>query len=168
MPFNSFVEYNDIYMVLAPVDIASTITATNYVQLKYAHDAAFLVSFGVITTASSANHYDITMEMATAEGGAEAAVGFNYRKSDAQPAAGSWGACATATSTGVACSSDDDGKMFWIEVPLGTAAANGYTVARLRITDDDDMAAGLVSVHAFLHNRYKQTTFTSSTASASA
>src|SRR5512135_806234 len=108
MPFNSFVEYNDIYQVLEPKDIASTITATNYIQLKYAHDAAFLVSFGAITTATAANHYDITMEMATAEGGAEAAVAFNYRKSSAEPANDAWGAVGTADTTGVAASSDDD------------------------------------------------------------
>lgn len=162
---NLYAQYDNIFPLLAPVDIASTVTATPYVKLDGVHKMGFLVSFGVINSGSSDTEV-ITVEAATAEGGTEAAIAFNYRS----VAAGSnqWGAITTADTTGVASDSDDSGTQYWIEVDPDALAANDYRVVRVKATDNTDMAACLIAVYALLTPRYKQTTAVSATASASA
>ena len=164
---NPFASYENVVMLLAPVDIASTATTTPYVDLRNAIRAAFLVSLGVLTTASASDTSVITVACATAEGGAEATVAFRYRKSGITTA-NTWDAIATADTTGLSIGSTDDGKMVWIEIDPAELAASEYRFARVVLTDTDDMTALLVSVHAFLEARYKQTTHISATASASA
>jgi hypothetical protein len=161
---NLFAEYDNVFPLLAPVDIASTVTAAPYVALKHAHKLAFLVSFGAINT-GSADTEVVTVECATAEGGTEAAVAFRYRS----VAAGSnqWGAVTTADTTGISSDSDASGTQYWIEVDPDELASSDYTVARVKFTDATDMAACLVAAYALITPRYKQTTNISSTASAS-
>jgi len=164
MTMNLFGQYENIFPLLAPVDIASTITATPYVDLKGAHKAAFLISFGVINSGSSDTEV-LTVEAATAEGGTEAAIAFRYRS----VAAGSnqWGAVTTADTTGISSDSDASGTQYWIEIDPDELAANDYRYVRVRATDTTDMAACLIAAFAFLAPRYKQTTYVSATASAS-
>lgn len=161
---NPFLAYDNVFYLLAPVDIASTVTATPYMNLKGAHRAGFLVSFGVINS-GSADTEVITVQAATAEGGTEAAVAFRYRTC----AAGTnvWGAITTADTTGVSSASDDSGRAIYIEIDPDELAASDYNYVRVVSTDTTDMAACLIAVHGLLQPRYKQTTYVSSTASAS-
>lgn len=164
---NPFVAYDNIVMIVAPQDIASTATTTPYVDLKNARHAAFLVSVGTLTTASASDTSQMTVQCATAEDGTEAAVAFRYRKAGAV-GANTWAAIATADTTGVTIASTDDNVMYWIEIDPAELAASEYRYARVVLTDTDDMTALLVAVHAFIDARYKQTTHLSATASASA
>lgn len=161
-----YLGYENIIMLLEPKDIATTITASAYMSLKGANRAAILVIFGAITSAT-ADTYDITLEAATAEGGTEAAIDFYYRKAGAL-GANTWGAITSCSATGgLSISADEDNIMIWIELNVDEMAASDYTVARVRLTDNADMAAGLVSVLGFVDPVYRQTTHKSVTASAS-
>jgi hypothetical protein len=162
---NPYVGYTNIVPLLAPVDIASTVTATAYMSLKGAQRAAFLVYVGLITSAT-ADTEDITVEAATAEGGTEAQIDFWYRKSSAV-GANTWGAITSASVLALA-NDTDDGVMVWIEFDVDALAANDYNVVRVKFTDNTDMTAALVSCMGFIDPRYKMTTFRSATASASA
>ena len=164
---NPFVGYDNIVPFLAPQDIGSTATTCPYIDLYNAHEAAFLISFGAVTSATATDHYDITIEAATAEAGTEATIGFSYRVSGIV-GTNTWGAVTTCASTGVEVGSTDDNKSYWIELDPAALAANDYRYVRAVITDDDDMSAGLVFGAAFLQTRYRQTTHLSATASASA
>lgn len=162
---NPYVGYDNIIPLLAPVDIASTITATSYMSLKTAQRAAFLVYVGLITSAT-ADTLDISVEAATAEGGSEAQIDFWYRKG-AAVGANTWGAI-TGASVLALSESADDGVMVWLEFDVDSLAANDYTVVRVKFTDNTDLTAALVSCMGFIEPRYAQTTFISATASASA
>lgn len=154
--------------VLAPVDIASTITTTNYVQLAGAQKFAFLVEFGNINSTTAGDTEVVTVEAATADDGAtEAAVSFRYRLSGAV-GANTWGAITTADTTGVSMTISDDNKFLWIELDPDELAASDYRVARLVFTDTTDMTNCLVSVVGIFEGRYKQSTHWTATASASA
>jgi hypothetical protein len=162
---NPYVGYTNIVPLLAPVDIASTVTASSYMSLKNAQRAAFLVYVGLLTSATTTNTEDITVEAATAEGGTEAAIDFWYRVGSAV-GANTWGAITSASV--LALSSDtQDGVMVWLEFDVDALAANDYQVVRVKFTDNDDMTAALVSVIGFIDPRYRMTTHRSATASAS-
>ena len=165
---NPFVGYDNIIPLLAPVDIASTATACPYMDLRNAQKASFLISFGAITSATATDEFVITIEAATAEGGAEAAIDFRYRKSGAV-GANTWGAVTTvAAATGLGMGADDSDDMaVWVEVDPDALAASDYRFARVVLTDNDDMTACLVGVVGIIEARYKQTTHISATASAS-
>jgi hypothetical protein len=166
---NPFVQYDNVVCIVAPVDTASTALVSPYVDLRTAQKAFFLVQFGAITSTTTTDYYLITVEAATAEGGAEALIPFRYRLSGAV-GANTWGAVTSCASTGytglTAAAGDDIGIL--IEVDPDELATNDYRYARVLVTDTPDMEAGLVTVFAILENRYKQTTYTSATASASA
>lgn len=161
-----FVAYENIIPLLAPQDIASTATTCSYMDLRNALKAGFLIPIGAITTGSASDTEVITVQCATAEGGTEAAVAFRYRLSGAA-GANTWGAIATADTTGVSIASTDDNKVLWIELDPDELAASDYRYARPVLTDTDDMAAFLVAVLGVIQPRYKQTTHITSTASAS-
>ncbi len=164
---NPFAGYDNIVPFLAPQDIASTATTCPYVDLVNANKAGFLISFGAITTGTATDKYVITVQCATAEGGTEAEIAFRYRVSGVV-GSNTWGAVTTASTAGVDVGSTDDNKSYWLEIDPDELAANDYRYARAVITDTPDMAAGLVAGFALLEARYKQTTFISATASASA
>ena len=164
---NPFVGYDNIVCFLAPQDIVSTATTCPYVDLLNAQKCFFLIQFGAITSTTVTDDWTITIEAATAEAGAEAAIPFRYRKSGAV-GANTWGAVTTAASTGVVAAPDaDDNKGYLIEVDPDALAADDYRYARVVLTDVDSEAT-LVAGFAFLEARYKQTTHISATASASA
>lgn len=165
---NKFLGYDNVILLVAPQDIASTATTAPYMELNNAQEAAFLVTFGAVTSTTATDTYIITVEAATAEGGTEAAIGFRYRKA-APLGANTWGAVTSVGTTGIEiASASDDNAMVWIELEPEVLAANDYDVARVVLTDNDDMEACLVSVTGFVQARYKQTTHISATASASA
>ena len=168
---NAFVEYDQILMLLSPVDIASTVTNSAYLDLSTAHSCAFLVSFGAVTSTTATDTMVITVNSVTAENaGTEEAMSFYYRLSSVNTA-NTWGAITSCDTTGVTIDpAADDNKMVWIEIdPADIASQNdGAQWVNIRLTDTPDMEACLVSVHAFIRPRYKQTAFVSATASASA
>ena len=165
---NPFVGYDNIICFLAPQDIVSTATTAPYVDLKNAQKAFFLLQFGAVTSTTATDDRTITIEAATAEGGAEAEVDFRYRVSGAV-GANTWGAVTTvAAATGLTVAPDANDNMgYLIEVDPDALAANDYRYARVVLTDIDSEAT-LVAGFAFLEARYKQTTHISATASASA
>jgi len=166
---NPYVEYDNVIPLLAPVDIASTVTTTPYVDLKLANGGGFLVNFGLITSATTTDREIVTMEAATDPAGTEAAISFNYRLSSAV-GANAWGTITSATTTGVSMDpANDDGKSLWIEIDpryVEEQFADARYV-RLVLTDTPDMTACLVAITAFLDAAYKQATMTVATASAS-
>lgn len=163
---NPFVGYDNFVPLLAPQDITGTITASVYMPLKGANRAGFLIAFGAITGTSTDTEV-VTVEAAAGEDGTEAAIAFSYRLSGAVDTGG-WGAITTVANTGVALTVSDDNKLMWIEINPDAMAANSYTHVRVKFTDTPDMANFLVSVIGVLDVSYKQTTFVTATASASA
>lgn len=166
--FNSFVGYSNMIPLLAPQDIAGTATASSYMDVKYANKAAFLISIGALTTATAADHVDVTVEAASAPTAAEAAVSFSYRLSGAL-GTNTWGAVTAATSTGFAIASTDDNKLVWIELDLGATYFDIDEMHYLRVVlTPDGMTATLVGIIGVLESRYRQTTHLSATGAASA
>jgi hypothetical protein len=94
-------------------------------------------------------------------------VAFSYRLSGAV-GTNTWGAITAVASTGVALTVSDDDKLLWIEIDPGAMAASDYRYVRVLLTDTPDMANCLVGVIGVLDASYKQTTFVSATAAASA
>ncbi len=165
---NPFLGYDHLYPLLAPVDIADTETATEYVDLRNAQKFSFLVMFGAITSTTTTDEVIITVEAATAEAGTEAAIGFRYRMS-AAVGTNTWGAVASVASTGLGMGADDSDDMYvWIEIDPDILAANDYRYVRLWLKQSVALEACLVAVNGVLEARYKQTTHISATASASA
>jgi hypothetical protein len=163
---NTLAMYDNVVPLIAPADLGTTATATPYVNLKGAHRLAFLVQFGVTTPNATTDVIDITVEAATAEGGAEANVAYTYRKSGLV-SANTWDGPTAAASTGIDLTDGDEGLSLWIEVDPAALAANDYQYARVRI-EMNAFTACFASAVAFLGARYKQTTMVSVTASASA
>lgn len=167
---NPFVEYDNIIMLLEPKDIASTATIAGYIDLKTVQGGGFLVVFGAVTSTTVTDTMVITMDSATAFGATEEALSFSYRLSGAL-GTNTWGAVTTCASTGVTIDpAADDNKMVWIEIdPADIQAQNeDARYVCLKLTDTPDMEACLVTVLAITRPRYRQTTHTSVTASASA
>lgn len=163
---NAFVGYDNFIPLLAPADITTTITRSAYMDLKGANRAAFLVCFGAIT-GTATDTMVVTVEAASAVDAAEAAIAFSYRLSGAV-GANTWGAITAATTAGVALTVSDDDKLLWIEINPDALAVSDYRYVRVLLTDTPDMANCLVGVIGVLDASYKQTTFVTATASASA
>jgi len=164
---NPFTQYMNIIPLLEPKDISTNITASAYMDLKGANRAAFLVSFGAITSATAGDTEDITVEAATSDAGAtEAQIDFRYRKSGAL-GANTWGAITSASVLQLTASADDN-VLVWIEIDPDELAANDYGYVRVKLTDNPDMTACLVSVIGLTSPKYRMTTMVSATASASA
>lgn len=166
---NAFVGYENIVPILAPQDITNAETACSFVNVKNAQRLAFMVFFGALTTATATDTVVVTVECATADGAAEEAIPFNYRLSGAL-GTNTWGAVTTAASGGATIASTDDNTILWIEVDLSTVTAENEDAYLVRpfLSTPADMAATLVSAVAIIEPRYKQTTYISATASASA
>jgi hypothetical protein len=161
-----FMAYENVIMLVAPQDIASTATTSPYMSLKNAQKAAFLVVFGAVTSTTVTDTSTMTVVCATAEGGVEAAVAFRYRRAGAL-GENTWGAVTTAAAAGVAVyAASDDNTMWYIDVDPDELAASDYAVARVVLTDTD-LEACLVTVLGIIEPRYRQTTHISATASAS-
>jgi len=157
----------NIMPLLAPVDIASNITATPYVAVKGANNIGFLVNFGVFTPNATTDFEVMTIEAATAEGGTEAAIAYSYRLSGAVTA-NTWGAITAVGATGAYINGvTGDGVSYWLEVDPDALAANDYRYLRVKLTDETNSTVCLVAVNAFIDPVYRMTTFVSATASAS-
>lgn len=169
--FNSFVGYSNMVPLLAPQDVTNAETFTSYMDLKYAHTAAFIVHFGAITSATTADSILITVECASVETGTEVAVDFDYRISGAL-GTNTWGAVTAATSAGFSILNAVDNVIVWIEIDpskiVADTAITDARYARVSLSSPADMTATLVGVIGMTDARYKQTTFNSATGAASA
>jgi len=163
---NQFIQYDNIFPLLAPVDAASNVQTLPYVDLKHYHSGGFLIKFGNVNSGTATDTEVITVEAATAVDGTEAAIGFSYRT--VLVGSNQWGAVATAASTGLSLAVSDDNLNVWIEIDPDEMAANDYRFVRCIITDTPDMAACLVDASWIGSPRYKQVTAVTATASASA
>ena len=151
---------------IAPVDTAATAIATQFVDLKTAHEINFLVSAGVLT-ASADDTVTITVTAATVQAGTSAVgIPFRYRLSGAA-AANSWGAETAATSAGYApLSSALTGKMVWITVDPSNVISDAETDARwvnLVVTPSAGNSIALVQSATFIVPRFKQASMVSAT-----
>ena len=165
---NRFVGYDNIQPLIAPVAGTTGTLTTEYVDLRGAQNASFLVMFGAITSTTAANYLAITVDAAVTEGGDEAAIGFDYRVSGIV-GANTWGAITSVTAAGyVGAVPALDNNMVWIDLDPATLAANDYRYCRVVATPTDSLDTYVVAVVAIIESRYKQTTFVSATASASA
>jgi hypothetical protein len=164
---NSYVEYENVVPLLAPVDIAGTATATPYMDLKSAHEATIFVYVGNITTTSADQTAGpvITIECVTAAASAsnEANYEFIYRLSDAT-GANVWNSIGSATA-GLDLTVSGDGKMVAIHIDpaLVQAALTDARFVRAVITPGTGGAVCLVGAWAVINPRYKQTTMVSVT-----
>lgn len=162
---NAFVMYDNVVPLLAPQDIGATATATPWVDLLTANQAAILIAFGSITAASADQAITVTMEAATAAAsGSEAAIAFNYRLSGAV-GANTWGSKTAATSAGLSVATTDDNKMLWIEIDPAAvlAAKSDARWVRAVITPDAGGTATLVQASAIIDAAYKGATMVSAT-----
>lgn len=167
---NPFVGYDNIIPLVAPVAGTTGTITSPYMDLRNAQKASFLIMFGAITSTTVTDELVVTVQAATAEGGAEAAVAFTYRKSGAV-GANTWGAVTTVASTGVGFGADDSDNMAcWAQVDPDALAANDYRYIRFLVTPSpaSQMEAYVLSGIGIIEARYKQTTHISATASASA
>jgi hypothetical protein len=163
--YNTFGAYANVIPLLAPVDIADTNTVSGYVDLKNVHNCFFQVYCGLLTSATAADYLPVTMEAATAVDGAEAQIDFKYRKVTA--AGTNVAGAITSASVVTLYASVDDGILLLMEVDVDNCAASDYRYVRVR-GNPTDLTACLISIVAVTNPRYRMTTMTSATASASA
>lgn len=151
--------------ILKPADIVATATPTSYVDLDNANWVSFWVQFGSLTS-DSTDLITVTVEASTAgsSNATEAAIAFQYRLSAAVDT-DTMGAITSATASGVAITATDDNKGLWIDVDPAAVAAGAADrrYLRLVVTPDALVAACVVSVTAFVEDRYKGNTIPSST-----
>jgi len=158
---NSFVEYENVAPLLAPVDIAGTATATRYIDLNLSHEATIFVFFGGITTASADQTAGptVTIQAATAAASAanEVNVEFQYRLS-ATVGTNTWGAV-TSASAGVDLTVTGDGMMLAIHIDPAKVQSllTDARFVRAVITPGTGGATCLVAVWAVMNSRYKMT-----------
>jgi hypothetical protein len=165
---NQFVGYSNIIPLLAPQDITTNITATHFMDLKHANRAAFLVLLGNVNSTTATDREEVTVEAVSAHTAAEAKVAFRYRISGALNA-NTWGAVTSVSATS-AISLDPathDNMLIWIEVDPEALGGN-LRYVRLKFTDVDDMTNFLVGVVGYVDQKFRQATFASATAAATA
>ena len=166
MSGNAFVMYENITPMLAPQDIAGTATASQYIDLKTAHDAVIFVHVGAITTASADQTAGpvVTIEAATSAASSATETNYEFRYRLSEAGTGVWGAV-TAASAGVDLTVTGDNKILAIYIDpaeVQTALTDGRFV-RAVITPGTGGASCLVAVTAAINPRYHQTAMVSAT-----
>lgn len=163
---HSYSEDEKVLSLLAPVDIAATATASQYINCANAVGTIeFDVAFGAVT-GDSTGEVVVTIEASTSgtSNATEQAIAFRYRKSDAV-ATDSLGAITSATATGVTFATTDDNMMLQAYVEPAALAALGADISFLRVvaTPTTDLSATLVGVTARYTSRYAGNSIPSST-----
>lgn len=160
-----FAEGLKVLPILAPQNIVASATASEYVDLKLANWATFVVSFGAATS-DSTDTCTVTVEASTAasSNATEGAIAFSYRLSSAV-ATDSMGTITAATTAGVAVTATDDNKVLVIDVDPAAVAATAADRRFLRVvlTPNAEMASCNVGALAFLAPRYPGNAIPSST-----
>ncbi len=151
-----FMEGMKVLPIMAPVDIVATATGTSYVDLDKLNWATLALHFGAITACDLPT---ITLECSTAgsSNATEVAIGFQYRLSvavDTDDSAA--GTITTATSTGVALTATDDGKVLFVEVDPRAVSAVGddYRFVRAVVTPDTGTGAQIVGAVCYGETAY--------------
>ena len=160
-----YVEDVNVVPLLAPQDIAATLTNLPFIALKTIVDGTLYIAFGNIAAASADQAVTVTLQAATAAAsGSEAAIAFDYRLSGAV-GANSWGAKTAATSSGVSIGTTDDNKVLAIQLdPAAIQAAKAdATHVRAVITPDAGGSATLVSAWAAFIPSYRMNSMVSAT-----
>lgn len=158
-----FAEGLKVLPILAPADITTTATGTQYVDISKAHWASFVVQFGNLNNSTGT----VTVEASTAgsSNATEAAIPFKYRLTSAV-ATDSLGAITSASSAGVAIAAADDNKALIIEVDPAALPANpgaDYKYLRVVVTPATDNTNYLVGAVAYLQPRYPGNSIASAT-----
>lgn len=157
--------------LLAPVAVAEAAVASQYVDLKNAQWATFLVSFGACATTSATDIVTVTVECSTAgtSNATEVAIPFSYRLSS-KVGTDSLGAVTAGSSAGVAVSMDDatggSSSVMVIDVDPDTLPAQLTDGVFLRVVATPSGSSSIsvpVGVIAQLRPRYASKTIASDT-----
>lgn len=153
------------YPVLAPADITTSATATQYVDLQNANWLTFVIYTGNLNNSTST----ITVEASTAgsSNATEAAIPFSYRKSASGVGVdGGYGAVTAGTSSGISLVATDDNKLLFIDVDPAAVGVNpgaDYRYVRLVVTPASDNTNYVIGASAFIEPRYPGNTIASVT-----
>jgi hypothetical protein len=162
---SALLEYVNVVPGVAPVDGVAGVKS-QWIDLKAAHEIAFLVYFGALTTSSASDSMKITVEASTVDASTGAtAIAFKYRLSSAV-AANTWGAVTAATSAGyVEVAATLTGCLVWVQVdPADVAAVTDARWVQCNVAvDAAGITAAFVSVAGFVSPRYKGVTMISTT-----
>jgi len=157
------------YPVYAPVAITTSAIASDYVKVRDAHWATFLVSFGAFGSSDDTDVYQLTVECSTANtsNATEQAVAFQYRLTGAV-GTDTMGTIGTATSTGLEVKPEtDENKTVLIEVNpdiLPAALADGiYLRVVCTPPASDTDATGVMGIVSVLEPRYPGNSMASAT-----
>jgi len=159
---NSFVGYDNIVSALQPVDATTAGASSAWIDMKTAHNVAFLVQFGVVT-ASSADETTVTVECSTTNASTTGvAVPFLYRRSGLVTA-NTWGAVTSCDSAGLVMT-DPTGTNLWIECDLPGITNDHPTARWIKVeVNGASTTACLAAAVAFIDPRYRQITYPSAT-----
>lgn len=139
--------------LLAPIDITTSTTVSDVVNMARAHSIQFCVQFGVITDDTAV----ITvLECDDVSPSNSTAIAFSYRESSAV-GTDSMGDRTAATSTGVTVAADDDGKAFYIDVDA-SELSDGYPYIQVSVDPGSSMSVCLMSISCMIDARYPQET----------
>jgi len=149
---------------IQPIDAATAPLSTAWIDMKTAHNIAFLCQFGVITD-TSANPVTITVEASTVNASTSGVtVPFLYRQSGLVTA-NTWGAVTSCTSAGLVVNATDlKGTNVFVVADL-PGITNDHPTARwikLEIAGVEP-TANLMAVVAIINPRYRQVTMPSAT-----
>lgn len=167
MIYDRFASALNTIPLLSPQDTIATALATPFVNLSGAHGGTLFVHFGTITSVSADEAITVTLEAATTgASGAEAAVAFDYRLSDAV-GSNVWNDITAATSSGATIATTDDNKLLAIDINpskfLAACGSSDATYFRAVITPNAAATVTLVSAIVQLEPRYSQSTMVSAT-----
>jgi len=126
-----YVQDEDIINLLGPVDIVATETDSNWMDLSNAHDASFLVYFGVISSSSTTDTGKVYVEASSVSvSGAETQVPFSYRLSGAA-GTNTWGSItAVSADVGAPLALGSDGMCMHIQIDPSVIDALSTTVLK--------------------------------------
>jgi hypothetical protein len=162
---SALLEYINVVPGVAPVDGVAAVK-TQWVDISQAHEVAFLVYFGALTTTSASDSMKITVEASTTNASTSAtAIAFKYRLSSAV-AANTWGTITDATSAGyIDVAATLTGCMVWVQVdPAAVAAVSTARWVQLNVAvDAAGITVAMVSVAGFITPRYRQNAMKSAT-----
>ena len=162
-----FFEGMKVFPLLGPVDLfGDAATASKYLDLAHSNWATLAVNFGAITCDSCT--VILQASSAATSNASELEIGFQYRLSTAVDTDDTdAGTITTATSTGVAVTASDDGKVLFVEVDPSAIAAAGGTTSEyrwVRLTlDPGDATSIIAGVTAFIETKYPANATISST-----
>lgn len=162
----SYIQYDNFAQGVQPADTTSAAVSTQWIDMRYAHEIAFLAMFGSVTGTSTIDNLTITVEASTVNASTSGtAVAFKYRVSGAVTA-NTWTAPADATASGYnAVLAAITGTSLLVEVdPAEVQAAKADARwLKLEITKSATITACVAGVAVITDPRYKQETMNSVT-----